>query len=111
MTFLFTLLALPIREGIRERRRMLDPIAVERAETELNSFIEKRAQTSKAEREREELWKASIRKYRERHRRAFTWEWYRHYAHLSRLHSELAEENGAKAADVLALLEEPGGGS
>ena len=47
---------------------MLDPVAIERAEAELDAFVERRARESKEANALEEAWRESERKHREKQR-------------------------------------------
>ncbi len=46
---------------------MLDEVAsIEAAESQLNAFVERRARGNAAENEREELWRASVRRHHDK---------------------------------------------
>ncbi|MBA3474688.1 MAG: hypothetical protein H0T57_15955 [Rubrobacter sp.] len=86
---------------------MLDPVAVERVESEIDKFVSKRAQEKRDANAIEELWTISERKDRERRRRENRAAWYAFEVHMSELHASLSKEHRSKAE---GLLEEPGGG-
>lgn len=76
----------------------------EAAEAELDTFIVRHGRQNQAEREREEMYEASIRRDRERRREENQAAWYDFEMHMSELHASLSEEHRTKAQ---ALLEEP----
>jgi hypothetical protein len=96
---------------LHERRNVLDPIAVERAESEIDGFISRRARENAEANRIEALWVESTRRYNEKRRRDNRAAW--HAFHLSqaecieRTAAELAANHRARAE---ALAEEPGGG-
>ena len=79
-----------------------------RAEADLNALVERRAKQAAVE----DLWEASVKKDKERRRRALRAEWYAYHVdqaeRLRRTMTALVENHEAQAA---ALLEEPEGGS
>ena len=78
-----------------------------RAEADLNALVERRAKQAAVE----DLWEASVKKDKERRRRALRAEWYAYHVgqaeRLRRTMAALVENHEARAAD---LLEEPEGG-
>ncbi len=86
---------------------MLDPVAAERGERELDRFIDSRAQRTGWEKANkiEALYAESVRRHRAKLRQENRWAWIRFHECLAHNHAPLADENRAKAA---ALLAEPG---
>lgn len=84
---------------------MLDPVAVERVEAELDSFIEKRARERKDADTVEDLWRSSERAYRERRRRADRDAWADYHRdqaeRLRRSMTALIEKHEEAAAKLL----------
>ncbi len=70
----------------------------------LEALIDKRAKEGAAQREREAMWKASVRAHRERRREEYLAEWRGFHEHMATLHAALSEDHRARAE---ALLEEP----
>ena len=89
---------------------MLDPIAIEQAEAQINQFIERRSRESSAEREREEMYAESVRRYHARRQERNRELWRAYYLdqaeRLERTAGELAASHRARAG---RLLEEPTG--
>ncbi len=83
---------------------------VEKAEAELNAYIERRAQGAKSGRDRanaeEALLRASDRQRAKVRREEIRREWVAHYRALSYVHHDLAAANAARAD---ALMEGEGG--
>ena len=90
-----------------EGRTMLDEVAnIEKVEAELSAFIDRRARGNDAENAREELWRASVRRYharvdRERLLERLGW----HRAQLER-HTATFEELMRRHRVGLRLCEE-----
>jgi hypothetical protein len=91
-----------------EERRDLDVAQGERAEADLNAFIERRSRKGEVDRdEKEELWKASVRAYNDKRLQMARLEWHafhcgqaeRHRATLRAL-IEHHEQQAAKLMDV-----------
>ena len=89
----------------------LDYEATERLEAELDAFVEKRSRESGAEREREEMYAESVRRYHARRQERNRELWRAYYLdqaeRLERTAAELAADHRARAEQ---LLEEAGGG-
>jgi hypothetical protein len=79
---------------------------VERLESELDVFIEKRAQQAKDVGEQDELWAKKARRDKEKRRQENGWAWVRYYEGLASVHRGLAQEHEDKAANFQALLEQ-----
>jgi hypothetical protein len=77
---------------------------VERLESELDVFIEKRAQKAKDVGEQDELWAKKVRREKEKRRQQNGWGWIRHFEGLARAHRALAQEHDVKADHVRGLL-------
>lgn len=80
---------------------------VERIESELDSFIEKRARQSSEQRAVEAAWAENVRRAKEKKRQENGWGWVRHYSRLADSHRALALENDNKAEHVRGLLGQP----
>jgi hypothetical protein len=80
---------------------------VERVESELDAFVEKRARQAKDAESTAALWPKAEREHREKKRSANGWGWVRHYEGLARAHRTLAEENASKANHVRGVLGQP----
>jgi hypothetical protein len=76
---------------------MLDYAAVERAESEIDNFILKRAREREDANRTEELWRASEARERERRREETREAWCAYERHMERLHAGLAADHRAKA--------------
>lgn len=75
----------------------------ERVEVELDRIVEKRrAQRvrDEGERDREELWQESVRRYNARQEQDHRTAWYEHEMRLYRIHSGLASEHLARAESL-----------
>jgi hypothetical protein len=72
-------------------------VRTEAVEAELDAFIFRRSRQDRAEREREEMYEASVRRDRERRREENQAAWYDFEMHMSELHASLSEEHRAKA--------------
>ncbi|PLS83937.1 MAG: hypothetical protein CYG60_20550 [Actinobacteria bacterium] len=69
----------------------------DRAAAELDQFIETPAEQTKAQREREMAWKASVREFHRKRYEQNRLAWLRHHQHMQALHLDLAGEHAAKA--------------
>jgi hypothetical protein len=78
----------------------------ERAETELDAFIERRSHRDSDADEREELWKESVRRYNRRRREENRLAWCDYFSRLAGSLRARAEEYDQRAA----LLESRGEG-
>jgi hypothetical protein len=78
----------------------------ERAETELDAFIERRSHRDSDADEREELWKESVRRYNRRRREENRLVWCDYFSRLAGSLRARAEEYDQRAA----LLESRGEG-
>jgi hypothetical protein len=87
---------------------LFDPVVVERAESEIDRFIERRANGRELANREEALWKESERKHRERQRRRNLALWYDFFLSMADSHAQLATSYEERA---LQLLEEGGGGA
>jgi hypothetical protein len=67
-----------------------------RAEADLNTLIERRAREASKQRPLEDLWEASVKKDKERRRRALRAEWHAYFHRVER--------------DLLAMAGDAGGG-
>jgi hypothetical protein len=76
-------------------------------EAELDAFISRRAHQNRAEREREEMYAESVRRYQERCRRQLQAEWYDYFCRLAEGLRRRADEYDERAE---TLLERPGEG-
>jgi hypothetical protein len=77
---------------------------VERLESELDAFVEKRAREALAAENTAALWLKTEREHREKRRQANGWGWIRYYSRLANAHRALALENDCKANHVRGLL-------
>jgi hypothetical protein len=78
----------------------LDVSHGERVERDLDAFISKRdteRRQSEGERQREELWQESVRRYNGRQEQDHRLAWYEYEMRLYRIHSGLASEHLARA--------------
>jgi hypothetical protein len=79
---------------------LFDVEAVERAEAELDNFINKRACEREKANEQEEFWADQERQHRERRREENRVAWYSYERHLERVHMGLAAEHRARAEQL-----------
>ena len=70
---------------------------VERAEAELDRFVEKRAREARDAAKLAKLWAESTRRDREKRRRENRAAWYEYEMHMANLHASLSEEHRMKA--------------
>ena len=77
---------------------MIDDVeAVERAERDLDTFINRRSASRDNANAREEMWRTSERRHEEKHRLELREEWREYERHLEAIHMSLALEHRAKA--------------
>jgi hypothetical protein len=94
-----------------ERRNVLDPIAVERAESEIDGFISRRARENAEANRIEEAWAESARAHSEKRRREMREAWSTfHLCQAERIERTAAQLAAGHRARAEALLEEPGEG-
>jgi len=82
----------------------VDVERVEHIEADINALIDRRSHQKTEANELAEMWRASERSYRERHRRQIRAAWYGYFADLADTLRQRADEYDEKA---IALLEEP----
>jgi hypothetical protein len=97
-----------------ERRMMLDPVAVERAEKSIDEFINSRSKAKEKANKEEEEWRASERRVREKRRRENRAAWLEHHAQMQTVHLDLAARHADKRSRLMAedyhgIDEGPGG--
>jgi hypothetical protein len=88
-----------------ERRRMIertDYDEVERLETELDRFVEKRAREKAEANRTEEFWVEQERRHRERRRAANRKLWIDSYGSMHRVHLGIAEGHARRRAQLMA---------
>ncbi len=89
---------------------MIDAQRIERAEAQLDAFVEARVRAAKAESDREALWQASVDRYHARRREANRAAWANyHLGQAARLKGTAAALAAGHRAAAEALLEEPSG--
>jgi hypothetical protein len=81
-----------------ERSRFVDVARGERAEVELDAFIERRSRKDPDADEREELWRASVRRYNARRREENRRAWCAYFSRLAGVLRARAEEYDRRAA-------------
>ena len=79
---------------------------LEAAESELNRFIERQAQQGTAARERDELWRISEKKYRERKTMQHRAAWFAHFCRMADSHRALSEHYERRAEELCEEGEE-----
>jgi hypothetical protein len=90
---------------------VLDPIAVERAESEIDGFISRRARENAEANRIEEAWAESARAHSEKRRREMREAWSTfHLCQAERIERTAAQLAAGHRARAEALLEEPGEG-
>jgi hypothetical protein len=90
-----------------ERRNVLDPIAVERAESEIDGFISRRARENAEANRIEEAWAESARRHAEKRRQDNEAAWYAfHLSQAERIERTAAELAANHRACAEALTEE-----
>jgi len=82
---------------MRERSVMLDQAKVDRAEGEIDRFIQSRSASKDKANNQAEAWAASEAKHREKTRKKNREEWIAFYECLAHNHALLAAENRDKA--------------
>jgi hypothetical protein len=85
---------------------LFNAVDIERADREIDRFIERRHQETNGkangeQRHIEAVWKESTRRERDKRRRENAAAWYGHHAHMRDLHSSLAAEHEARALELL----------
>ena len=70
---------------------------LDRANGEIDKFIDKRAQQRKEARDAEQVWKKSVRDYHAKQRETNRQAWIEHYLAMSESHQKLADEYEDKA--------------
>lgn len=83
----------------------MDVYALEKAEAQIDQFIEKRAREKADEQKIAELWAESDRREREKRRRENAQAWHDYYSSMARVHHGIAAEHAKRADGVLELLE------
>ncbi len=79
---------------------------LEKAEAEIDLFIERRGREFKDASAVEEMWRESTRAHRERRRQENAAAWHSFHRHMQELHATLSEEHRTKAEGLLGA--EPG---
>ena len=85
----------------------LDVAAIERAERDLDAFVNKRSKEREEANAEEELWRVSERRHRRKARIANGHAWVEYYEHLAHCHEQRAEEyrnRSRKASELVAAL-------
>jgi hypothetical protein len=83
----------------------VDLASAEKAEAQLDAFIEKRAREARDAQKVEELWAESARRHREKKQRENGIAWLTFHARMERQFLELAAEHHEKGERVLAAVE------
>jgi hypothetical protein len=86
----------------------VDPDQIEKAEAQIDQFIEKRAREKADANKVEEFWAESARRHNEKRQRELREEWRGFHAHMQDLHASLAAEHAAKAEALLEVGENGG---
>ncbi len=82
---------------------MIDDVdATERAERDLDAFINRRSRAKDKANTEEELWRASERRVREKRRRVNRQEWIDYYGSMHRVHLGIAEGHARRRAQLMA---------
>ncbi len=79
---------------------LFDVEAIERVESELDRFVEKRAREVRDQENVEALWKESARRDLQRRREENRLAWLEHERHMERLHAGLCEEHRIRADEL-----------
>ena len=87
-----------------ERSSYVDVEAMERAEAELDRFIDRRAREAGDANAIEELWAESVRRHHARRREENRQSWIAFHRGLARAHAAISDEHRVKA-DALAVAE------
>jgi hypothetical protein len=83
---------------------MLDPAAVERAESEIDNFINKRAGARDKANALEEMWRASERRHRRKVRLANGHAWVAYFDHLALCYERRADEYWDRSREVSEMI-------
>jgi hypothetical protein len=78
-----------------------DVAAAERAERDLDAFINRRSRAKEKANAEEEMWRASERRVREKRRQLNRQAWLDFYEHMNRLHLGLAAEHADKRSRLM----------
>jgi hypothetical protein len=81
---------------------MLDPVAVERAESEIDNFILKRNRDREDANRVEAAWALSEARHRARRREENRAAWLEYYEKMNRLHLGIAAEHASRRSRLLA---------
>ena len=84
-----------------ERSSYVDVEAMERAEAELDRFIDRRAREAGDANAIEELWAESVRLHHARQQETNREAWHSYEMHMCKLHASLSEEHRVKALTFL----------
>jgi hypothetical protein len=82
-------------------REEADSVDLARAEADLNHLIERRAREASKQGALEDLWEASVKKDKERRRRALRAEWHAYFHRLAEAHARMSERFEARALELL----------
>ncbi len=85
----------------------MDVDHLEKAEQQLDGFIERRAREAKDAAAVEDLWAQSVRRDRERRREENRAVWHSFHRHMQELHATLSEEHRTKAEGLIVAGGEP----
>ncbi len=80
----------------------MDVEKTERAEADLDRFINARSRQKNEANTEEELWRASERRVREKRRRENRQEWIDYYGSMHRVHLGIAEGHARRRAQLMA---------
>jgi len=80
---------------------------LEKAEQQLDAFIERRPREAKDAEEVEEMWEESVRRDPERRREENRAAWHSFHRHMQELHATLSEEHRTKAEGLIVAGGEP----
>jgi hypothetical protein len=82
---------------------MIDDVAaIEKAERDLDAFINRHSRAKDKANAEEELWRASERRVWEKRRRANRQEWIDYYGSMHRVHLGIAEGHARRRAQLMA---------
>ena len=73
---------------------------------ELDLLMEKRAKDNGADRDREELWQASVRAYRKQRTMDFTYAWLDYHRRLAQEHSSISDMHSERCIFLEQLIAE-----
>ena len=87
-----------------------DVAAAERAERDLEAFINRRSKGREEANRLEAAWAESTRRVNEKRRRTKRWAWVAHHDRMTRTHQALADEHADERSRLLTkiLFEEEG---